>query len=106
MRQPDVAVVEQAKLAAVKPNEYPPGAPLIAIEVASPSNTAEELDIKIDQYLRHGSQAVWVVYPERQAIVRFALTGGSVHAVEYRSGEALAEAIGSGRHEFDPAEFF
>jgi hypothetical protein len=64
------------------------------------------LDIKIDQYLRHGSQAVWVAYPKRRAIVRFALTGGTVHAAEYRSGEALLEEIGSARHEFDPAEFF
>jgi len=82
------------------------GAPRIAIEVASPGNAAEELDLKIDQYLRNGSQAVWVGYPKRKAIVRLALTAGRVRAAEYRSGEILPEQIGTTPCEFDPAVFF
>ena len=39
------------------------GAPDIAIEVISPSNTAAEMDRKIREYLAAGSQRVWVVYP-------------------------------------------
>ena len=106
VRQPDVAVVEEARLAGVKADEYLAGAPLVAIEVASPGNTAEELDLKIDQYLRSGGRAVWVVYPKRKAIVRFALAGGRIHAAEYRSGETFSEDIVSPACEFDPAEFF
>jgi Uma2 family endonuclease len=68
VRQPDVAVVEEARLKDAKADDYLAGAPLVAIEVASPGNTAEELDLKIDQYLRGGSQAVWVAYPKRKAI--------------------------------------
>lgn len=106
VRQPDVAVVDQAALNQVRQDEYPAGAPRIAIEVASPGNTAEELDLKIDQYLRNGSQAVWIAYPKRKAVVRFALLAGRVGAVEYRAGEILSEQIGSANCEFDPAMFF
>jgi Uma2 family endonuclease len=106
VRQPDVAVVEEATLKEAKADEYLAGAPLVAIEVASPANTAEELDLKIDQYLRGGSMAVWVAYPKRKVIVRFALVGGRIHAVEYRAGETFPEDFGSSSCAFDPAEFF
>jgi hypothetical protein len=71
-----------------------------------PANTAEELDLKIDQYLRGGSQVVWVAYPKRKAIVRYALVAGRIHAAEHRAGEALSEDIVSPPCGFDPAEFF
>jgi Uma2 family endonuclease len=106
VRQPDVAVVEETRLKDAKADEYLTGAPLVAIEVASPANTAEELDLKIDQYLRGGSQAVWVAYPKRKALVRFALIAGRIHATEHRAGETFSEDIVSPPCEFDPAEFF
>lgn len=37
--------------------------PELAIEVASPSDLADELMTKIDEYFRAGVQLVWVVYP-------------------------------------------
>jgi Uma2 family endonuclease len=45
----------------------PRGAPDLAIEVVS-SETAAGLRTKIDLYLRHGSKAVWAVYPEQRVI--------------------------------------
>jgi len=42
---------------------FVPGAPDIAVEVVSPSNTAAEMERKIREYLAAGSQRVWVVYP-------------------------------------------
>ncbi len=44
------------------------GGPYIAIEVVS-SETAEELDEKIQQYFAAGTKAVWIVYPRTRAIV-------------------------------------
>ncbi len=44
------------------------GAPEIAIEVVSPSDTAVHLRHKIDNYLRNGATSVWVVYPESRSI--------------------------------------
>lgn len=58
VRQPDVAIVEAIRLPGAVADQYLAGPPLIAIEIASPRNTAEELDLKIDQYLRGGSRAV------------------------------------------------
>jgi Uma2 family endonuclease len=45
-------------------DEYFEGSPLLAIEVVSPSNTAEEIEAKIEIYLASGSQEVWVLYPK------------------------------------------
>lgn len=106
IRQPDVAVVEQAMLENVKSDEYLGGAPLVAIEVASPANSAEELDLKIDQYLRGASQAVWVAYPKRKAIVRYVMVAGRIHGAEHRPGDLLREESIPSSVEFDPAEFF
>jgi len=106
VRQPDVAVVQEARLKDAKADEYLAGAPLVAIEVASPGNTAEELYLKIDQYLHGGSKAVWVAYPKRKAIVRFVLVAGRIHAAEHRAGEMFSEDIVLPPCEFDPADFF
>src|SRR5258708_5915845 len=46
------------------PDGYYEGAPALAIEVASDSNTAAQLDLKIEQYFSHGSDEVWIVYPQ------------------------------------------
>ena len=42
---------------------FVPGAPDIAVEVVSPSNTAAEMERKTGEYLAAGSQRVWLVYP-------------------------------------------
>ena len=42
---------------------FVPGAPDIAVEVVSPSNTAAEIERKAAEYLTAGAQRVWVVYP-------------------------------------------
>ena len=54
-------------------DDYYEGAPLIAIEVISESNTAGKIDRKIEKYLANGSQEVWVVYGEtRRVLTHFA----------------------------------
>ena len=42
-------------------------APDLAIEVVS-SETADRLLAKIQMYLKHGSKAVWAVFPERRTV--------------------------------------
>ena len=42
------------------------GAPMIAIEIVSRGNSAEEIDRKAEAYLEEGAAEVWVVYPERR----------------------------------------
>lgn len=49
-------------------NDYLEGAPLLAIEVISESNTAEQMDRKVKTYLSNGGNEVWVVYPKTQCV--------------------------------------
>jgi len=44
------------------------GAPEIAIEVVSPTDTAKHLKRKVDAYLEGGAKSVWVVYPEARSV--------------------------------------
>jgi Uma2 family endonuclease len=47
---------------------YLEGAPALAIEVASESNTAAQLDLKMELYFAHGAEEVWVVYPQTRRV--------------------------------------
>ncbi len=47
---------------------FVPGAPDIAVEVVSPSDTAPEVERKVAEYLAAGSQRVWVVYPSGRRV--------------------------------------
>lgn len=49
-------------------DEYVEGAPELAVEIVSPSDSAEDLDQKVMQYLAAGSLSVWVVYPRTRKI--------------------------------------
>jgi Uma2 family endonuclease len=63
---PDLSVLRNERLTPVT-KELPQGAPDLAIEVVS-SETAARLRNKIGQYLKYGSKAVWVVYPEERLV--------------------------------------
>lgn len=67
VRAPDVALVARGR--ELLSNGYIDGAPLLAVEIVSPSNTAADLDEKVQQYLAAGAHRVWVVYPKTQHVV-------------------------------------
>ena len=48
---------------------FVPGAPDIAVEIFSPSNTAAEIARKVSEYLAAGSRRVWVAYPSTRSVV-------------------------------------
>lgn len=58
--QPDAAVIWQDQQTY---KGWFQGAPMIAIEIASPGNSAEELERKVAAYLEGGAAEVWVLYP-------------------------------------------
>ena len=66
--QPDIAVVKGSGLEQEGPDGYLHGAPALAIEVVSESNTARDLDRKVERYLSTGSEEVWVVYPDSRKV--------------------------------------
>jgi len=66
--QPDVAFVRTEQIERANPDAYYDGAPAIAVEVASESNTAAQLDLKTEMYFARGAEQVWVVYPDTRKI--------------------------------------
>jgi Uma2 family endonuclease len=70
---PDLSVLRNERLTPVT-RDMPVGAPDLAVEVVS-SETAARLRTKIRLYLKYGSKAVWVVYPEERMIEVHRATG-------------------------------
>ncbi|HVW83775.1 MAG TPA: Uma2 family endonuclease [Bryobacteraceae bacterium] len=60
------------------------GAPMLAIEIISPGNFAEEIDRKVDAYLEDGAAEVWIVYPERRRMSVFRKDAALRVTGEYR----------------------
>jgi len=74
-RNPDV--VRGADAAFVAANRIPPagrptrfweGPPDLAVEVVSPSDTLQEVEEKVDDYLTAATRVVWVVNPKRRTV--------------------------------------
>jgi Uma2 family endonuclease len=65
----DVAYVPP-EVCAASPEDYPylDGAPLLIVEVLSPSDRIEEIEDKVAAYLRYGVKRVWVVHPTFRTI--------------------------------------
>ncbi len=84
--QPDVSVLSIERVRATGGDDYFVGSPELAVEVVSPSETARDLNRKIDALLAGGSLAVWVIYPEEQE-VRIFVPGGASHVC--RGSETL-----------------
>jgi Uma2 family endonuclease len=68
IRQPDVSVLSTERIQSTAPDDYFEGAPELAVEVVSPSDSAEDLDVKVEQYLQSGAKQVWILYPKTKRI--------------------------------------
>ena len=65
------------------------GAPDIAVEVVSPSNTAADMARKVSEYLAAGSQRVWVVYQATRRDPRRVIVHGADGATITYSGDEV-----------------
>jgi Uma2 family endonuclease len=63
---PDVAIVKTGEQS-LSSRIYR-GAPDIATEVVSPSDTAKHPERKVDAYLQGGARSVWIVFPEARSV--------------------------------------
>jgi Uma2 family endonuclease len=68
MMIPDASALRKERLTPYR-DQYLRGAPDLAIEVVSPTDTANRLKHKVDAYLQNGSKTVWVVYPDSRSVV-------------------------------------
>ncbi len=70
-RSPDVSFVSRQRLQGLKklPKGFFQGAPDLAVEIISSSNTFEEIHAKIVEYFESGSKLVWVVNPDEKSVI-------------------------------------
>ena len=64
VRVPDISIVASERLLAADDDSYIEGAPEVAIEVVSPSESAVGLNEKIRQFLAAGAKVVIAAYPK------------------------------------------
>jgi Uma2 family endonuclease len=84
---PDVCVVKRDRLDEV--SRILQGAPDLAIEIVSPSDTVSHLKAKVDTYLANGSHSVWVVFPELKSVAIY--KSGSIR--ELRADETIDDEM-------------
>jgi Uma2 family endonuclease len=69
VRAPDISFIRQARRGSEPwPEGFFEGAPDLAVEVPSPSDTAVDVEEKIDEWLNAGCAVVWVVNPRRRSV--------------------------------------
>jgi Uma2 family endonuclease len=72
VRAPDVSFVREARVAQLgRVKGFFPGAPDLAVEVVSPSDSAGEVQRKVDDYFAAGTQQVWIIYPDLRKVAVF-----------------------------------
>jgi Uma2 family endonuclease len=85
---PDCCLIAINRLSPEK-HKYIQGAPELAIEVVSPSESAAYLRIKTNGYLSKGSRSVWIVFPEVRSVMVY--TGDSVR--EFKGDEQITDPL-------------
>jgi Uma2 family endonuclease len=73
--QPDVSFLRMERVRQTASSNYFMGGPDLAIEVVSPSESAADLNRKVELLLKAGSLAVWVLYPEQRGVRVFLPSG-------------------------------
>jgi Uma2 family endonuclease len=88
VREPDVAFVARARLATGSARDhFHVGAPDLAVEIASRSNSAPQLREKVEEYLQAGAGLVWVIYPTTRSVTVYRADGS---VAELREGATLS----------------
>jgi Uma2 family endonuclease len=96
VRRPDIAFVRAERLKGINLDQSPlPAPPDLAVEIVSKHDRADDLLLKVSQYLQAGARAVWVLYPTTKLAYRY--VPGKLEP-EVFSAEA--------GHKFDEPELF
>lgn len=72
VRAPDAAFISNERLAQLEDGRptrgFWPFAPDLAVEVMSPGDSAEEIEIKVREWFDGGALLVWVLYPSSRTV--------------------------------------
>jgi Uma2 family endonuclease len=78
-REPDLAFISFERWPESRPMPYRGNpvdvVPDLMVEVASPTDTAEDLMAKADDYLRAGARLVWLIYPRLRRLDAYTARG-------------------------------
>jgi Uma2 family endonuclease len=75
VRAPDVAFVRKERVAEIHGEGFIKGAPDLAVEILSPSDSFRQLTRRLKQYLAAGCHTVWVIHPERTEVYVYRADG-------------------------------
>lgn len=78
VRAPDVGFVRADRVEDPKMGGFFPGAPDLAVEVLSPSDSASDVLAKVQDWLSSGCRAVWVIDPVRETVSAYRSEGQTV----------------------------
>jgi Uma2 family endonuclease len=71
VRRPDVAFISAARLRGIDLHKVPlPLSPDLVIEIVSENERADDLMLKVMQYVAAGTRAVWLLYPNTRLAYR------------------------------------
>lgn len=89
VRGPDVAFVAASRLGGDQDDGFFLGAPDIAVEILSPSNSPAEIEQKVQEYLAAGARLVWVFDPKMRVVSIRRADGSAqaLHTDDVLSGE-------------------
>ncbi len=71
-RAPDISFISKQRLQQLgfktSTRKFLPGAPDLAVEIISPSNTRAEIDSRLKDFFASGTQLAWIVHPDEQFV--------------------------------------
>jgi Uma2 family endonuclease len=72
VRRPDVAFISTERLHGIDRRKIPvPLSPDLVIEIVSENDRADDLILKVRQYLTAGTKSVWLLYPSARLAYRY-----------------------------------
>ncbi len=92
VRAPDVGFITSARVPKTGlPDGYFLGAPDLAVEVISPNDEADDVQLRVTQFLKYGTRMVVLVYPKSQTVVVHTRTGSITLDIngEFDGGDVL-----------------
>jgi Uma2 family endonuclease len=108
VRAPDVCFISSQRLHNEGFSEkFFPGAPDLAVEILSPSESSSEIQQKVRDYLEAGSRLVWLVSPRSKTVAVFRADGSAqfLNEKDTLTGEPVLPGLSISLGEFfsDPA---